>query len=385
MKNKIAMIGNMNNNFFVLMRYLIDEDMDCHLFVLPYEPKHFSPENDTWDKDILENVTKLEWGNVTDFSKISKSKILKDLKGFSHFIACGTGLAYLNKADINIDMFIPYGGDLVHLPFNYPKNPLKWMNAYRFMRHQKRGIKHSSYCSMSDESAIFLNILNDLNFKGERLTSGVPMVYPLKNNNYQNSEIFLKFKRIRENNDLVIFHQSRHVWKSKKESINKKRNDILFVALSEFKKKHPALRIGIITFEYGVDVDESKKLIKKLGISDSVYWFNLMARKELMIGLKFTDIVAGEFHRSWFIYGVVFEAMASKKPIMHFREDSLYPNMNLYPMLQANSVDEVIHWMDIFFQDKKRIQDIGEKSYDWYSNYFIKNSIDDVKMVLGKK
>ena len=55
-KNKllrIALVGNMNNNNFSIMRYLCDLGVDAHL-ILNYtdgksESEHFIPSSDTWD------------------------------------------------------------------------------------------------------------------------------------------------------------------------------------------------------------------------------------------------------------------------------------------------------------------------------------------------
>ena len=48
-----------------------------------------------------------------------------------------------------------------------------------------------------------------------------------------------------------------------------------------------------------------------------------------MVGISLSDLVAGEFNNSWFTYGVVFEAMAMGKPIIHHRNDSIYKNFIL--------------------------------------------------------
>ena len=61
---KIALIGNMNNNNFSLMRYLLDLGMKVDLLLMSDdgvgELEHFSPKNDTWFlkkyKKILKNL-----------------------------------------------------------------------------------------------------------------------------------------------------------------------------------------------------------------------------------------------------------------------------------------------------------------------------------------
>ena len=46
------------------------------------------------------------------------------------------------------------------------------------------------------------------------------------------------------------------------------------------------------------------------------------------------DAVIGEVTRSWFSYGTIMEAMVMSKPVIHNRDDALYPTKRLYPMLR---------------------------------------------------
>ena len=50
---KIAILGNMNNNGFALLRYFIDLGQDAKLFLYDNdgigELSHFAIENDTWE------------------------------------------------------------------------------------------------------------------------------------------------------------------------------------------------------------------------------------------------------------------------------------------------------------------------------------------------
>ena len=52
---KIALIGNLNNNHFSLMRYLRDLGFDTYLLLYMEDGKgtnaHFIPENDSWNID----------------------------------------------------------------------------------------------------------------------------------------------------------------------------------------------------------------------------------------------------------------------------------------------------------------------------------------------
>lgn len=373
---KIALIGNMNNNFFVLQRYLLDQGISCHLFILPDEPEHFLPENDSWKNNISDLYTRLNWGKVSDFSSISKEQIKNQFKEYSNIIACGPIIAFLSKAGIRIDVFIPYGSDLYSLPFSYPNNPIKWLNKFLFNKSIRKGIKDSKCISLADNSEQLFSPLKKIGFNGKMVNSGVPMVYS-ESKVLEKSKYFNEFSAIREKNDLVIFHHSRHVWKTIDDPVSIKRNDKLIGAIARLIKDTDA-KIALVTLEYGIDVDESKKLVSKLDIDSNVFWFPKMARKELMTGIHFCDIVAGEFNHSWFTYGVVFEAMSEAKPVLHYREDNLYKEFNLYPMLNAHSEEDIYNVLNDSLKDKGKISSIGEEGKKWYYDNFVKKSISDI-------
>ena len=51
-----------------------------------------------------------------------------------------------------------------------------------------------------------------------------------------------------------------------------KNNDWLFIGLSKFISKNIKAQPLLVCVEYGPDVDETKELVKNLGISDYVVW-----------------------------------------------------------------------------------------------------------------
>ncbi len=46
---KIGVIGNMNNMYFSLTRYLLDEGFDCEQLIFDYEAEHFHPSYDSYE------------------------------------------------------------------------------------------------------------------------------------------------------------------------------------------------------------------------------------------------------------------------------------------------------------------------------------------------
>ena len=122
---KIALIGNMNNNFYSFFRYFKDLKFDVELLIFKNEPKIFNLKNDEPNKVNRIKVKQLSWGDRFDLIKTSKKKIYNDLKKYDVLIGCGLSPAFCYKAGLILDIFVPYGADIYYFTkFNltYPKN-----------------------------------------------------------------------------------------------------------------------------------------------------------------------------------------------------------------------------------------------------------------------
>lgn len=388
-KGKVALLGNMNNNFFTLARYLRDMGYDAHLFIFPYEPAHFHPDTDTFTDDFQSYVHHLTWGNAFDLIGTKISAIQKDVGEFDYYIASGTGPAYLSKAGISIDLFIPYGSDLYDAPFFKLVRPTKLWHYFVFTRYQQKGIRSAKFISILDNSMLFKKSLSRIGFTGKRLFTGIPIVYATQFNKdkisrfYSQSIHYQAFNNIRQQHDLIIFHHSRHCWKNEPDPVSLKDNDKLFRGLAQALQSCEK-KIAVITFEYGYDVEATKQLCRELKIEKNVFWFPLMPRKEIMIGMSISDIVAGEFRNSWFTYGVVFESMALSKPVMHYRDDNLYKELELYPMIYAKDEHDITNAINHYTLHKGEILDLGNGAHEWFIKHVLKKSLEEVSGILSE-
>lgn len=385
---RIALLGNMNNNLFNLTRYLRDQGCQAHLFIFPSDPHHFQPDADIYSAENLDYVHHLQWGNAFDLVSTSVETIKKDVGNFDFYIACGSGPAYLAKAGIQIDLLVPYGADLYEMPFFRLVRPTKLFHFYIFTRYQQKGIRTSKNLTYADNAAFLEDKVSRIGFTGKRLYSGVPFVYAKQyapdviSQWYPVSKYYQAFLEIRKEFDLVIFHHSRHCWKNEPDPVSLKDNDKLFKGLAQYRATSRK-KVAIVTFEYGSDVKASKALCKELGLEDSVFWFPLMPRKEIMIGMSLSDIVAGEFRNSWFTYGVVFEAMALAKPVMHYRDDKLYEALELYPMIHAKEIPDIARAIEYYTDNKAELVEMGRSARNWLERNIIEKSLDDISKILA--
>lgn len=387
-KKKVALLGNMNNNFFTLARYLRDMGHDATVFTLPYEPDHFRAEMDTFNDDYKSYVHPLTWGNPFDLPTTSADTIKKDVGGFDYYIVSGTAPAYFAKAGLPIDLFVPYGSDLYDLPFFKLVRPTKLWHYYVFTRYQQKGIRSATNINILDNSELFRKKLAAIGFTGKRLYIGIPLVYATQFGYeqiaqlYSRSTYYQAFNKVRQQYDLVIFHHSRHCWKDEPDPVSLKDNDQLFRGLAKFMQTSNK-KAAVVTFEYGHDVPASKELCKELGIAQHVFWFPLMPRKEIMVGISLSDIVAGEFRNSWFTYGVVFEAMALSKPVMHYREDSLYKDLELYPMIHARRADDIAAALHRYAHSQDALAGVGKAGHEWFHRNVLERSLTEISAMIN--
>lgn len=416
MIRKVALLGNMNNNLFNLTRYLRDWGFEATLFILPYDPVHFLPEADSFDTDFKSFVKTLHWGNPYELGKTSSAEIRLELSRYDFIIGCGTSPAYLSLAGINLDLFTPYGSDLYHYPFynlfnprkifsylislfkrkkemrQLPSKPANIRGYIPFIRHQRRGIKGSSGCAvLTSGEDVYGIALKKLDYRNRHFHFTVPMVYAPQYNKesivsaYAKSDWYAAFEKIRANYDFLIFHNCRHCWKYEEDPASFKGNDRLLKGFAQFIKSYPG-RSAIITFEYGTDFQESRNLCKELEIIDDVYWFPLMPRKELMIGMSLCDLVAGNLSdMSWATYGVVYESMALSKPIMHHREDALYASDTLYPMINAYSTETVSNCLLYYSSRRGELAEIGSQANQWFLESCVDAPIREIAALINAK
>ncbi len=324
---KIGIIGNMNNSYFSLARYLRDEGYNCELLVLQNEPSHFDPACDTFSTDYTSYCKQITWGDPAHFLQQDFAIVKKDLAPYNFLIGNGPAPAYIAKIGRKLDMFIPYGYDLYSLPFLRLVHPFRLLAYLAVRRYQRKGISESSYTLFDRTNEAFEKVINKLHYSGKRIISPAPMVYYKDyENGWQEKNAIdpfqVQLQKLRVDTEFLLVQHSRQIWKKSSDDWSFKGNDFLIEGYAQFIKQHAGQKIKLVLFEYGTDVPETKKLITKLGIEDAIVWMPKMARNKLMAVLAASDMIIGELYHSWLTYGVALEALCMAKPFMHKRIDA---------------------------------------------------------------
>ncbi len=389
---KIGIIGNMNNSYFSLARYLRDEGYDCELLIFTDEPDHFDPSCDTTTADYKAYCKKISWGDMGDFLKQDFSLVKKDLAAYDVLIGNGPAPAYVAKVGRQLDIFIPFGFDLYALPFVRLVHPVRQLAYIKAAAYQSRGINESRYILFDRTNKEFEKQLQKVKFKGKRFISPAPMFYykdydaawmkAIRNDDFET-----RLQALRQANEFILVQTTRQVWKGSGDEWSNKGNSFLIEGYRQFVKENPGTKITLILFEYGVDVAKTKKLIGRLGIENKVVWFPKMARNALLRVVAISDLVVGELYYSWLSYGVALEALYMAKPFMHKRIDEEFSGdyPELYPMLHAHSAASVFAGLKTLVQDKAGLEEMGRKGQQWFLTYCVNRPLAIIKNIIEEK
>lgn len=376
---KIALIGNSNNNFFSLTRFLKDKGYEADLFLCNNELSHFHPSNDTYSLDFMQYTFRLPFGNLywflDEIEMLQKNKhIMQKFSNYDVIFACGSSMAYLKAFDIKVDFFVPYGMDLVKYPFFVPSaNPNHREHLDSFCAFQKQAILDCD-CILSTEDIYgvksYCEAILKIDCKNKVKTfKTFPYIYDkiyrqgVIEKFYHRSYWADEFLSFRKKSEFIIFHHARHTWKSCHGQVADKQNDKVFKAFAHLVPKIQHLNPKILTFEYGDDYLETKKLNRELGIEKYVKWLPLMARKDLMVGLHCADVATGQFFIGCAGGGVQTEALVASLPLVHYVNSEHLEDF--YPFLQAREVEEIVEGLEYCANSPLGAQKIGEEAGMW--------------------
>lgn len=381
---KVALVDNMNNNFFALARYLRELDLDVDLFLVDRDGQaHFHPENDTfldlrnekWIKPFPFDYS------VRDMLK-SKTSLKRIFRPYDKIIACGNSMAYFEKVSIQVDLYIPYGSDLYALPFFNQKIELfslksivAWFVQRKNSKLQCKSIKRAKSIICNTNWSTTQLALEKIGREAINLPR--LMIYKEKATASEGVDLW----KFIEEHDFVVISPTRHLWKSNGDALpdfekygGMKRNDKLLTAFSRCIKQNLFNNPKLILFQYGLDVEFSKTLINDLGIENYVQWMPLMPRKEIMRGMSRASFVADQFRENMSATsaGTTNEALAVGTPVITNTDGALNDISDPYygaPILQALEVDEIFEYFEEYAQNRQKYKGIGKSGSEWFDNH----------------
>jgi hypothetical protein len=414
---KIALIGNMNNNNFAMMRYFRDLGADAHLLLYSNDGKgtlsHFTPEADTWEIERWSSfihqtdipnalIAALDfpistliglWSKMRRIAgyqdspgcAVTRAQIRRAYYGYDRLIGSGSTPAALSRIDRELDVFYPYSLGVEFLGAHHFRSSLRGPLYRRYLynavrRQQLRGISHAR-CVVSTDRDVTGIVLEGNGIKNIHQT--IPMVY--------NGETIPAIPPTSLLNNvesalpgvgISILHHARLMWKrsealsDEEHLISTKNSDWLIYALAKFVAARPNLRPHLFIVEYGPDVEPTKELVLQLGIQKFVTWLPKMARRELMWLLRRVSVGVGEFmNPPCMIWGGTgWESLASGKPLLQaFRfEEGEFERIYGYPpppMLPVRTEEDLLKRLLFVADHTEQAAAIGERAREWFNTY----------------
>lgn len=408
---KVALLGNMNNNNFSLMRYFRDLGVDAHLLLFANDGinslEHFEPENDTfyienWNPYIHQtNITNGYFNLPTPFhnivvklynlrnillkrefklDKISIRELATTLQPFEYIVTSGYGAAVAIRAQRITTIFYPYTIGVEGINRMFAPSILNVTHRFLFEIArclQIKALKKTQNIVISDIGDTKDKLVNlGLSFH----SLPVPMVYIEGGSATQsNEDIISTVGELIENTEFSILMHSRLAWNDdicKENHLHSKNNHWVIISFKALLNAKPNLNAKLIILEYGPDVENTRNLIAELGLDDFVVWVPKTSRKNLMWLLQRVSVGVGEFIDSpntiW--GGTGWEVLASGKPLLQgflfesedFEEMMHYPEP---PLLKVKSQDDVFNHLIDMASHPSKAREIGLASKEWFNKY----------------
>lgn len=374
---RIALLGNMNNNNFALMRHLRDLGADARLFLYSNEHDHFRPECDTlqWDRwrPYVHELC-ISNGGRDDFYR-PIGPVAEKLAGFDAYLGNGIAPVLFERMGRRLDLFVPYCDGcefVVEHAFDWGR-PLA--SGYSLLRKTameravRRSVGHVITANTHKHSLATFRRL------GKPTTNMfIPMLYDEGASGDAVLDAPLRAAAARmDAASLAIFSHVSHFWKNLPVAHYMagvgKRNQWLIEGFARYVRASGDRGALLVMVEYGPDVPASRERIEQLGIADQVLWLPLMNRLQIMAMLDHADIGGSEF-AGMLWGGAGWEFLSKGVPMLHYLDDPesyALADRPLPPFFNVGSPDDIA--AVLAGHDRTELKSVGAGAAEWYDRY----------------
>ena len=264
--------------------------------------------------------------------------------------------------------YVPYDAGLIrYLPFSKNKFPPYRQKAYVPMAYNllKKSYENAPIILFTNPDT--LRIFKEAKLK----VRFVPFAIPCDKYSPKPKEGLYK------SHGLVFFTPSRHHWKEKG-------TDKMIRAFSKFAKHNPDSLLVMV--DWGTNIQESKELIRKVGIPPkNIRFVQPMPKKDLIDMYNEADVVLDQFTLgSW---GTATpEAMACEKPVIMYYDAEVINECfgSLPPILNAHETDEIYQRMEEC-RDPEVRRKTGMASREWVKKTHDPSLVVDIHIATAKE
>lgn len=164
--------------------------------------------------------------------------------------------------------------------------------------------------------------------------------------------------------DFLLFHPTRHDW-VEGTGYADKGNDLLLHSFGKLVKHH-GLKLGLVCCDWGGNVENSKALLEKYGVSNHVTWVKPLGIVAYTRMCKAAHIVVDQFKLGAF-GGVTFKALAAAAPVMIYLDEERivkqYPEIP--PVINCSTEAEILEQISYWYYHIDALADLGLKGRGW--------------------
>lgn len=373
---KVALIGNMNNNNFAIMRYLRDLGVDAHLILMKNDisksQSHFIPENDTWDIEKWNSyIHYLDYYDTHAALFYPGFILKKDFEVYDIYIGSGLVPIIIDKCGLTVDIFYPYGTGIEGVGDRFAREGFKELSytkriLYKYLRIKKiNAIKKAIVC-VTSELSYTKQAFDTISVPFKRIS--IPMVYNKEDVIY--SKVNKDLLNIKNKIDSFKHKLFCHV-----SQLSIKNNIPMLEGFAKFVQSRTNNDSVLVLIEYGNknSINATKLKLEELGVSNKIIWLTKKSRKEIIYLLDSIDFGFSEFEGiTW--GGTGWEFLSKGVPFFHYYNISAEKYEKEYgvpmpPFINTNSADEICKTLISYTENSEPYRKVGEEMKIWFDKY----------------
>ncbi len=166
--------------------------------------------------------------------------------------------------------------------------------------------------------------------------------------------------------NFIIYNPSRQHWSYQRDEGWEKGNDLFIRGFAQFVKDTCPNAIAIMT-HWGASLNESKELIKQLGIENNVDWVEPVPHKRMIQYIHASHLVSDQFLLGTF-GGIPAKAFMHGRPVLSSFDPKLHEwcFSEMPPFLPARTVTEIVTSLEKSYLDEVFYTETAKKSAKWY-------------------
>jgi hypothetical protein len=167
----------------------------------------------------------------------------------------------------------------------------------------------------------------------------------------------------------IVFHPARQHWTEDRHPDWEKGNDVFLTGFSRFVREECQSAIAVLV-NWGATVDQSRRLIERLGIAKNVIWVPTMPHLKMVEYIRACDLVADQFYLGAFGSTLPKALACGRISMLYLNTDihsECFPQMP--PILNSRTSEEVFNHLVVASREKQRVEEIESLGKLWYQRY----------------